>query len=192
MDYTTWVWHRLNHQVPLLWRFHGVHHTDLDLDVMTSFRFHFGELTLSLGYRALQIAVIGVDPLILVVYEIVMDAATTFHHSNINLPLGLERGLNVVIVTPRMHGIHHSIVERETNANWSVVFSGWDRFHRTLRLDVPQDALVIGVPAYRSPGELTFGNLLVLPFRPQRAWWRFPDGQYPERHPTRTPDRFAA
>jgi sterol desaturase/sphingolipid hydroxylase (fatty acid hydroxylase superfamily) len=192
MDYTTWVWHRLNHQVPLLWRFHGVHHTDLDLDVMTSFRFHVGELTLSLGFRALQIAVIGVGPAVLIGYEIVMEAATEFHHSNIKLPFGLERRLNLFVVTPRMHGIHHSIVERETNANWSVVFSCWDRLHRTLRLDVPQDAIVIGVPAYRSPGELTFGKLLALPFRRQRAWWRLPDGRFPERQLTTAPDRMAA
>jgi sterol desaturase/sphingolipid hydroxylase (fatty acid hydroxylase superfamily) len=128
----------------------------------------------------------------LVVYEIVMDAATEFHHSNIKLPFELERRLSLVIVTPRMHGIHHSIVERESNANWSVVFSCWDRLHRTLRLDVPHDAVVIGVPAYRSPGELTFGKLLALPFRRQRAWWRLPDGRYPERRLTGPPDRLAA
>jgi sterol desaturase/sphingolipid hydroxylase (fatty acid hydroxylase superfamily) len=192
MDYTTWVWHWLNHRVPFLWRFHGVHHTDLDLDVLTSFRFHFGELTLSLGYRSLQIVVIGIDPLVLIIYEVVMDAATEFHHSNVRLPLGVERWLNLVIVTPRMHGIHHSIVERETNANWSVVFSWWDRLHGTLRLDVTQDALVIGVPAYRAPEELTFARLLTMPFRRQRAWWRLADGRHPEREPTGTPSRLVA
>jgi sterol desaturase/sphingolipid hydroxylase (fatty acid hydroxylase superfamily) len=191
-DYSMWLWHRLNHQVPFLWRFHSVHHTDLDLDVTTAFRFHVGELMLSLGFRAAQIAAIGLDPVVLLVYEIVMDAATQFHHSNLRLPLGVERVLNLVFVTPRMHAIHHSIVERETNANWSVVFSWWDRLHGTLRLDVAQDALVIGLPAYRAAPALTFGKLLVMPFRRHDGWWRLPNGDQPDRPPRGAPTRLVA
>jgi sterol desaturase/sphingolipid hydroxylase (fatty acid hydroxylase superfamily) len=181
LDYTTYVWHRLNHHVPLLWRFHGVHHTDLDLDVTTAFRFHFGEITLSTVYRVAQVLVIGVHPALLLAYEIVLDAATEFHHSNARLPLPLERMLNRVLVTPRMHGIHHSIVERETNSNWSVIFCWWDRVHRTLRLDIPQADITIGLPAYRERRELTFPALLAMPFRPQRPTWRLPNGEHPDR-----------
>lgn len=181
LDYTLYLWHWLNHRVPFLWRFHNVHHTDLDLDVSTAVRFHFGELALSILWRSAQVALIGVGPVLALVYEIVLETATEFHHSNLRLPVRLERALNRVIVTPRMHGIHHSIVERETNSNWSTIFSFWDRLHRTLRLDVPQDSLVIGVPAYRDPRELTLVRLLLMPFKGQRPW-QLPDGTKPQRN----------
>jgi sterol desaturase/sphingolipid hydroxylase (fatty acid hydroxylase superfamily) len=192
LDYTTYVWHRLNHRVAFLWRFHRVHHTDLDLDVTTAFRFHFGELALSVAVRAAQVAVIGAAPAVVLTYEIVMNAATAFHHSNTRLPLGYERAINLVFVTPRMHGIHHSIIERETNANWSVIFVWWDRFHRTLRLDVPQNAITIGLPAFRAPEELTFRKLMLMPFVRQRPTWQFPDGRSPDRAVLADPRRLVA
>jgi len=164
LDWTVYVWHRLNHRAPLLWRFHVVHHTDLDLDVSTAFRFHAGELLLSVLWRSAQIVVLGIGPGLVLVYEAAMEAATAFHHSNWRLPRALDRALNLVLVTPRMHGIHHSVDERETNANWSVIFSWWDRLHRTLRLGVPGAALTIGLPAYRDPRELRVRFLLALPF----------------------------
>jgi sterol desaturase/sphingolipid hydroxylase (fatty acid hydroxylase superfamily) len=181
MDYTTYFWHRLNHVVPFLWRFHRVHHTDLDLDVSTAFRFHFGEMLLSVGARSLQITIIGVGPMIALAWEAAELAATEFHHSNIRLPIRLERALNRVLVTPRMHGIHHSIVEGETNSNWSVVFSWWDRAHRTGRLNVPQGSITIGVPAYRDAAELRLASLLKMPFAVQRPTWTLPSGGHPER-----------
>jgi sterol desaturase/sphingolipid hydroxylase (fatty acid hydroxylase superfamily) len=181
LDYTVYVWHWLNHTVPFLWRFHRVHHTDLDLDVSTAFRFHAGELLLSAFWRSAQMVFLGVGPTLALLFEVVQEAATEFHHSNCRLPPGMERVLNRVLVTPRMHGIHHSIVERETNSNWSVLFSWWDRLHRTLRLDLPQEAIVIGVPAYRDPCELTFFFLLLMPFQKQRPTWLLPDGTSPDR-----------
>jgi len=151
LDYTMYVWHRLNHRVPLLWRFHLVHHTDLDLDVSTALRFHAGELLLSCGWRAVQVAAIGPSVALVLVFEVVFETATVFHHSNWRLPPALDRALTAVVVTPRMHGIHHSTLEAETNSNWSVMTSWWDRLHRTLRLDRPAETLVIGLPAYREP-----------------------------------------
>jgi sterol desaturase/sphingolipid hydroxylase (fatty acid hydroxylase superfamily) len=192
LDYTVYVWHWLNHRVPFLWRFHNVHHTDLDLDVSTAFRFHFGELLLSVFYRSAQVELIGVGPVLALVYEVVMEGATEFHHSNWRLPLRLERALNWVVVTPRMHGIHHSIVERETNSNWSVIFSWCDRLHRTVRLDIPQEAITIGVPAYRDPRELTLFSLLAMPFRRQRPTWRLPNGAHPDRVAVDNPRRMSA
>lgn len=180
LDYSMYGWHWLNHRVPFLWRFHNVHHTDLDLDVSTAFRFHFGELLLSVFERSFVVALIGAGPIAVLVFEVALEAATAFHHSNWRLPLGLERALNRVLVTPRMHGIHHSIVRRETDSNWSVIFSFWDRLHKTARLDIPQEAITVGVPGYRKPEELTIFDLLALPFRRQRPW-QLPDGTEPER-----------
>src|SRR5213595_1738326 len=180
MDYAYWWWHWANHMIPFFWRFHNVHHTDLDLDVSTAARFHFGEMILSIGFLSLAVVAFGIGPIMLVVFFITFEAATLFHHSNWRLPIQVERILNLIIVTPRMHGIHHSIVQRETNSNWGTIFCWWDKFHRTLRRDVPQDALTIGVAAYREENELTLWKLLALPFRRQREW-RLPNGDIPKR-----------
>lgn len=163
LDYTNYLWHILNHRIPFLWRFHLVHHTDPDLDVTTAFRFHFGEMLGSVIYRGAFVFLSGATPLNVLLYEIFFETATQFHHSNLKLPLKLESALNKVFVTPRMHGIHHSIVPRETNSNYSVIFSFWDRLHSTARLNVNQDKVTIGVAGYNKFDELTIGFLLRLP-----------------------------
>lgn len=171
LDYTLWWWHWANHRVPFLWRFHLVHHVDRDLDTTTALRFHFGELALSIPVRAAQMLVIGVDPRSLWLWQTILFASILFHHANVRLPLALERVLVRLVVTPRMHGIHHSDREEETNSNWSSLFTAWDFLHRTFRLDVPDERVVIGVPAYRDPRDMTFGKLLAMPFRRQRRDW---------------------
>jgi len=180
LDYTNYAWHILNHKIPFLWRFHHVHHTDLDLDVTTALRFHGGELVSSVFYRGAVVLLTGATPLLVIIYEVIFEAATAFHHSNTRLPFNSEKVVSKIIVTPRMHGIHHSIIHRETNSNFSVVFSAWDRVHRTLRLNIPQQDIIIGVPAYRKEEELTFLKLLILPFQKIRSW-KMPDGKEPER-----------
>ena len=179
-DYAYYWWHKTMHLVPVCWRFHNVHHTDLDMDVSTASRFHFGEVLLSIFFRVAVVGLFGFGIWTLALYELLFSVANQFQHSNWRLPLALERILNRLIVTPRMHGAHHSIVQRETNSNWGTVFSGWDRLHGTLRIDVPQDAITIGVANYRDETELTFGKLFLLPFRKPRAW-QLPDGTVPER-----------
>jgi len=154
----------------------------LDLDVSTAARFHFGEMVFSIGFLALAVVAFGIPPIMLLVFFLCLEVATLFHHSNWRLPIRLERILNSIVVTPRMHGIHHSIVQRETNSNWGTVFCWWDKLHRTLRRDIPQNEITIGVAAYRDEKELTFGQLLVLPFRKQREW-RLPNGLEPDRKP---------
>lgn len=164
LDYTLYLWHVLTHKIPLLARFHRVHHADLDMDASTALRFHFGEMVLSVPWRAAQVALIGASPLPLSAWQTLTTMAILFHHSNTRLPAGLERGLAKLIVTPRMHGIHHSIVEDETDANWSTILAWPDYLHGTARLDVPQDEIVIGVAALRDPRALTLGRLVALPW----------------------------
>src|SRR5947207_14768402 len=160
LDYTLWWWHWANHRVPFFWRFHLVHHIDRDLDTTTALRFHFGELALSIPVRAGQMILIGVDPQTLWLWQTILFASILFHHANLRLPLRVERVLVRLIVTPRMHGIHHSDRPEETNSNWSSLLSVWDVLHRTLRLDVPQERVVIGVPAYEASAEVTIGKML--------------------------------
>jgi sterol desaturase/sphingolipid hydroxylase (fatty acid hydroxylase superfamily) len=164
LDYTLYLWHVLTHKVPLLWRLHRVHHSDLDLSATTALRFHFVEMIVSAPWRAAQVALVGAAPLSLSIWQALTTMAIMFHHSNLRLPYRLERVLTLVFVTPRMHGIHHSIVERETNSNWGTIFSLADHLHHTVRLNVPQERIDIGVPAYRGPDELRLGALLRMPF----------------------------
>ena len=171
LDYTLWIWHWANHRVPFLWRFHLAHHVDLDLDASTALRFHFGELALSIPVRAAQIALIGASPLAVAVWQAILFASILFHHSNVRLPRRFESVLARIVVTPRMHGIHHSARKDETDSNWSSLLSVWDFLHRTFRLDVPDERIVIGVPAYHDRRDVTIGKILMLPFRRQRDDW---------------------
>ena len=165
MDLTFYYWHRVNHVVRPLWRFHRVHHLDPDMDVTTSFRFHIGEVLYSVGFRAAQVWLLGVSARTYIVYEVVFQCVTMFHHSNLRMPIGLERVLNRIIVTPRMHGIHPSIVRREMNSNFSVVFRVWDAIHRSLIVNVPQAQITIGVAGHLAEADNKLTNLLLLPFR---------------------------
>lgn len=181
LDYTLYLWHVLTHRVPFLWRFHVVHHVDLDLDASTALRFHFAELALSVPWRAGQILLIGVSPLALSAWQTLLFLSILFHHSNVELPVAVERRLNPFVVTPRMHGIHHSIVKEETNSNWSSGLTLWDRLHGTLKLNVPQDGINIGVPAYRDPEDVGLVDILKMPFGEERPTWRLPGGRRPAR-----------
>ena len=181
MDYTLYIWHVLTHRVPFLWRFHLPHHVDLDLDASTTLRFHAGELAIANGWRALQVTFIGVSPFSLSMWQTFLLLSVFFHHSNVRLPINVERKLNRILVTPRMHGIHHSIVEEETNSNWSSGLTLWDRLHGTLRLNVPQDQITIGVPAYQNSEEVKLPQILELPFVAQRPTWLLPNDGQPVR-----------
>lgn len=181
MDLAFYYWHVANHRIPFLWRFHNVHHVDPELDVSTAFRFHFGEVALSSIFTIIQISLIGISVWAYAIYQIAFQLEVLFHHSNLRLPIGFERLLNKLVVTPRMHGIHHSQVQRENNSNFGTVFSWWDRLHRTLGLNIPQSEILIGIPGYSLPEDNTIVNALVMPFRKQRDYWRKPDGTLVER-----------
>ena len=165
MDYTLYVWHVLTHRLPWLWRFHVVHHLDLDMDASTALRFHFAEQLASIPWRAGQVLLLGVSPRSFAVWQKFLFLSILFHHSNMWLPLKFERSLNRFIVTPRMHGIHHSIVQAETDSNWSSGLTLWDWLHGTLNRNVSQDEITIGVPTYRDRDEITFSKILALPFK---------------------------
>jgi sterol desaturase/sphingolipid hydroxylase (fatty acid hydroxylase superfamily) len=177
LDYTLYVWHYLTHKIGFLWRIHVVHHVDLDLSTSTAFRFHFAEMLLSIPFRLAQVRLLGISPLTLTLWQTCLFLSVMFHHSNVALPKQWERRLNWLIVTPRMHGIHHSNIRAETDANWSSGLTMWDWLHGTLKLEVPQQIITIGVPAYSHESQVTLGKLMALPFVSQPDSWQLPTGE---------------
>lgn len=172
MDYTIYLWHIATHKVPVLWRFHVVHHVDLDLDATSALRFHAADMAISAPFRAAQISLLGVSPRAFRIWQTWFFLAVWFHHSNLALPRHWDRRLARLVTTPRMHGIHHSTVRDETASNWSSGLALWDHLHGTFRFDVPPDAIAIGVPGYRE--ELGVRALLALPLVGQRDAWTPP------------------
>lgn len=164
LDYTLYIWHRLTHRVPVLWRFHRVHHIDREMDASTGLRFHFGEITLSAAFRGLQMWVIGPTPAMYANWQALLLACILFHHANIRLPLKWERRLAVMLVTPRLHAIHHSCEAQELNSNWSSGLTVWDWLHGTLRTSASRERIVIGVPGYLNDHDVELGALLRSPF----------------------------
>lgn len=180
LDYTLYVWHVLSHRVPLLYRFHQVHHSDLDLDASTALRFHFGEFVLGAPFRAAQVALIGVSPRALTVWQRLTSLSVLFHHSNVRLPVEVERVVALLVTTPRLHGIHHSIVRDEQDSNWSSGLTIWDRLHGTYRGNVPQAEIEIGIADHRDPADVTLPRVLAMPFA-EAPTGTLPDGTVPTR-----------
>lgn len=164
LDYTLYIWHIVTHRVPALWRFHLVHHVDLDLDVTTGLRFHAGEIAASIPWRAAQVAVIGVSPRALTLWQTLTIASVLFHHSNTALSGRVERVLSWIVTTPRMHAIHHSIDPAQLQSNFSSGLAIWDRMHRTARFDADPRDVTVGVVGHMDPHEVTLPRILTLPF----------------------------
>lgn len=165
LDFLIYWWHRANHMVPLLWRFHEVHHLDRFLDTTSAVRFHFGEVLLSALARAAMIVALGIPIQSIVVFEVLVLAAALFHHSNVKLPETVERALARMIITPSIHWVHHHAVRADTDSNYGTFFSFWDPLFgsrsRTRRTaDMP-----IGVEGL---AERPFLKLLLRPFAPRR------------------------
>jgi sterol desaturase/sphingolipid hydroxylase (fatty acid hydroxylase superfamily) len=177
LDYTLYLWHVLAHKVPWLWRLHQPHHVDLDMDASTALRFHFTELLASVPWRAGQIVAIGADPLALSLWQTLVLVSILFHHSNVEIPARGERLLSLLVVTPRMHGLHHSMVEAEASSNWSSLLSIWDRLHGTLLVSGRDEPVVVGVPAYGNPRDVTLPRVIEMPFVRQRE--SYPRGGEP-------------
>ncbi|HEX6144638.1 MAG TPA: sterol desaturase family protein [Geminicoccaceae bacterium] len=161
LDFWIYWWHRANHEIPLLWRFHRVHHLDEMLDTTTALRFHFGEVALSAVVRALVIIVFDLPLASVVVFEALVLACAIFHHSDARLPEGLERLLARVIITPSIHWVHHHAIRSDTDSNYGTIFSFWDPLFRSRSLTRRWATMPIGVEGMRDRPLL---RLLVSPF----------------------------
>ena len=165
LDYTLYWWHVLTHKSRFLWRFHQIHHADLDLTASTAVRFHFGEISISVLFRAGQILLIGVTPRTYRIWQTALFISVFFHHSNLKLPKKFENKLQKFIVTPRLHGIHHSNVESERDSNWSSGLTIWDHLHGTFQNNIPQSQITIGVKEYKEISEVGLMKMLTKPFK---------------------------
>lgn len=157
--------HWANHKVPVLWRFHRAHHSDLALDVTTAVRFHLGEVLISTGVKAVGIAALGISPLGLVLFEMTLLAGAQFQHSNLGLPERVDNGIRLLIVTPHMHWIHHSRGPREHNSNFGTILSLWDRLFGTYFMQVPQAEIQIGLHEYPLSEQVGLVGFFTMPFR---------------------------
>jgi sterol desaturase/sphingolipid hydroxylase (fatty acid hydroxylase superfamily) len=164
LDFILYVWHLLNHEMPFFWRFHRVHHSDLNMDASTASRFHFGELAISAVIKIGLIFFLGADFVGVVLFESLVVLFSQFQHSSLKVPVWFERLYWLVFVPPSMHRIHHSVVIRERNTNYGTIFSLWDRALETLLSKVDQAGIRIGLGAYQRPKELIFHRLLFMPF----------------------------
>ena len=161
LDFLIYWWHRFNHTVPFLWRFHEVHHLDRFLDSTSALRFHFGEVLLSALARAVIIILIGLPIATILVFETLLLFATIFHHSNLSLPARLEQGMSRLIITPSIHWVHHHAARRDTDSNYGTLFSFWDRLFGTVSPTRRTPAMAIGV---EGADERPLINLIVRPF----------------------------
>ena len=163
LDFWTYCWHRLNHRVPFLWRFHRAHHSDSQMDVTTASRFHIGEILFSNCLRVPLILLLGIHLWEIVLYETALLAVIQFHHANIGLPQRVDQLLRCFIVTPAMHKVHHSRWQPETDSNYSSLLSIWDRVFRSFRLRDDPSTIQFGLDEFAKPEDQTLSGILKTP-----------------------------
>jgi sterol desaturase/sphingolipid hydroxylase (fatty acid hydroxylase superfamily) len=163
-DLWMYVWHRANHAIPFLWRFHRMHHSDPDLDATTGLRFHPGEILLSGIARLLVVPLLGMSLWQLALYESILLPVVFFHHSNVRLPHWLDYGLLAVMVTPAMHRVHHSRWQPETDSNYASVLPWWDMLLRTFRLRADEHTIRPGLEAWDGPAWQKAWGMARMPF----------------------------
>ena len=170
LDLAIWGQHWASHKVPLFWRLHQVHHADRDIDVTTAVRFHPVEIGLSMLWKIVVVVPLGAPPLAVFLFEVILNACAMFNHANIALPQWLDRIVRLVIVTPDMHRVHHSVLRREHNSNYGFNLSLWDRLFRTYTAQPEggHQGMTIGLPPYQSEAPTRFGWSLWLPFGQQK------------------------
>lgn len=167
LDLAIWFQHWVSHKVPLLWRLHQVHHADVDFDVTTALRFHPVEIALSMLYKIAMVLLLGPAAIAVVLFEVILNGCAMFNHANVDLPRGLDRILRLIIVTPDMHRVHHSVLQREHDNNFGFNLSVWDRLFSTYteQPSAGHRDMVIGLPAFQSEQPTQLGWCLLLPFR---------------------------
>lgn len=168
LDLAVWLEHVASHKLPILWRIHRMHHSDTGFDLTTALRFHPFEILISMVWKASIVVALGAPVVSVLVFEVVLNGMAMFNHSNYRLPLGLDRYLRLILVTPDMHRVHHSSDMRETDSNYGFNFSFWDQLFGTY---TPQprmghEGMHIGLESYRDPEASRLGWALALPFRP--------------------------
>jgi len=166
LDFAIYGQHVAFHKVPLLWRLHRMHHADLDFDVTTGLRFHPGEIVLSMVIKFAAIAALGAPPVAVLLFEIILASTSLFNHSNLRLGLGFDALLRLVIVTPDMHRVHHSVVRSETDSNFGFNVPWWDWLFETYQAQpaAGHEAMQTGLRIFRSQGDLRIDRMLVQPF----------------------------
>lgn len=165
LDLALYVWHRLNHEIPFLWRFHEIHHRDAHMDSTTALRFHFGELMLSALFRCGVIMLLAIPFAHVLLYEALVVVCIFFHHSNIRLPTGWERRLSPYIITPGLHWMHHHKKRIDTDSNYGVSIVFWDKLFGTYTPAARKPDMPLGVEGTK--GDLSLKKLMMRPF--QRA-----------------------
>lgn len=163
-DLWMYLWHIANHRIQFFWRFHRVHHADLEMDLTTALRFHTGEVLLSSLIRLAVVPAIGMEFVHLLLYEICLQPVIIFHHSNIALPEKWDRILRLLIVTPNMHRVHHSQERSETNSSYASIFSFWDRIGKTFRTRENSKTIVYGLPEFQENEWKNFRGMIKIPF----------------------------
>lgn len=167
LDLAIYFQHRIFHAVPWLWRLHRMHHADLEFDVTTGLRFHPLEILLSMAIKMAVVVLIGAPALAVVLFEVLLNAASLFNHGNVRLPQRVDRGVRLVLVTPDMHRVHHSATQRETDSNFGFSVPWWDRLFRTYRAQPEKGHLgmIIGIEDFRTEHDLRLDQMLMQPFR---------------------------
>ena len=166
LDLAIYLQHMMFHAIPALWRLHMVHHADVDIDVTTGIRFHPIEIVLSMLIKILVIAILGAPVVAVVAFEVFLNASAMFNHANVRIPLGIERLLRWLVVTPDMHRVHHSVEAKEHSTNFGFNLSCWDRMFGTY-LDQPakgHEGMSIGLSDFREPRWRSFLRILQMPF----------------------------
>ena len=169
LDAISYLWHRANHQVPLLWRFHQVHHADASFHVTTALRFHPGELLLALPVRLAAVVALGVPPEGVLLFEVVFGVANLLGHGNFDLPRRLEPTVQRLFITPALHRGHHAANWQELNTNFGTLFSTWDRLGGTFRWGDGERRVVTGLPDWDRGRAPSLSESLLLPIRGRRA-----------------------
>ncbi len=167
LDLAIYWQHRLFHRIPLFWRLHRVHHSDIAFDVSTGVRFHPLEIAASMAIKLILVFALGPDPWAVLAFELLLSLGSLATHADIALPPALDRRLRWLLVTPSMHRIHHSTWQPETDSNYGFHLSIWDRLFRSYRAQPrsPERDMPIGIEDFRAPPDQTLLALLIQPFR---------------------------